>query len=93
MTLKTKILAGLFALSIAAPLGLATPASAAPGHGNNIMMRGGGHPDAFHDHGHRPPQRVEHRPRQPHGHYRWRTGQWNWSRDHWVWAPGIWIRF
>ncbi|MEI9888621.1 MAG: hypothetical protein WDN08_19400 [Rhizomicrobium sp.] len=97
MTNKTAKLAGaLFAaLTVATALG-ATPAAAAP---HNIAPHGGGmtggfhQPDALHDRGHRPPQRVEYRTRQPHGHYRWHGGNWNWSRDHWVWAPGIWLRF
>lgn len=97
MTFKTTKLAGaLFAaLTVAAPLALsATPAAAAPHHDDAMgggMM--GGHADVMHDRGHRPPQRFEHRPRQPHGHYRWRAGAWNWNHNQWMWAPGLWIRF
>jgi hypothetical protein len=88
MSIKTKLFAGALALSLAA----ATGASAAP-HGGGMMMMSGHHPDAFHDHNHRPPLRVEHRPPQPHGHYRWRTGAWGWRNNAWTWTPGIWIRF
>ena len=88
MTIKTKLMAAAFALSLAAPL---APASAAPGHDNNMMMSG--HHDIYHDHGHRPPMRTEHRPPMPHGHYHWRDGNWNWNNGVWVWAPGLWVRF
>jgi hypothetical protein len=89
MTIKAKLAGAMFAvLTIAAPLALTTtPAAAAP-HGGGYH-----HPDAMHDRDHRPPMRVEHRSRQPHGHYKWREGRWNWSHDHWIWMPGIWIRF
>src|SRR5690242_1293893 len=82
----------------------ASPADAAPmkpiqiarndhdnhfGRDNNFSGDNGrGHMDAFHDRNHRPPMKVEHRPRQPHGHYRWRNGAWNWRGNQWVWAPG-----
>jgi len=95
MKIKTTrlALALVGALSLAAPLALsATPAEAAP-HGGGMMGGGMGHMDAFHDRNHRPPARAEHRPRQPHGHYRWRTGAWNWDHNQWTWQPGIWIRF
>ncbi len=92
MTIKSTILASLFAIGVSAPLALATQASAAPDRGNNMMM-GGRHTDIYHDHGHRPPPQAEHRSHQPKGHFRWRAGAWSWSRDHWAWAPGIWIRF
>ncbi len=77
------------ALALAAPLAASVPADAAP-HGGGMM---GGHLDAFHDRNHRPPQRSEHRPPMPHGHYRWRNGSWAWRGNQWVWAPGIWLRF
>jgi hypothetical protein len=105
MTIKTKLAGALFAaLTIAAPLALsATPADAAPmksiqvarnDHDNNFGRDNNrGHMDAFHDRNHRPPMRAENRPRQPHGHYRWRAGAWNWSHNQWAWQPGIWIRF
>jgi Ni/Co efflux regulator RcnB len=64
------------------------------GRDNNSRDNNGrGHVDAFHDRNHRPPMKVEYRPRQPHGHYRWRAGAWNWSQNQWAWQPGIWIRF
>ena len=92
MTFKSKILSGLLALAVAAPLALgAVPASAAPRHVENMM---GGHHDVFHDRGHRPPMRAEHRPSMPHhGHYRWHDGSWGWRNGAWVWAPGLWIKF
>jgi Spy/CpxP family protein refolding chaperone len=96
MTIKKTKLAAMFAaaLSLAAPLALgATPADAAPHHMGGGMMGGTGHKDSMHDRNHHPPMRAEHRPRQPHGHYRWRAGAWNWSHNQWSWAPGIWIRF
>ena len=108
MNIKSKLTGALFAaLTIAAPLALsATSADAAPmkpimiarndhnGHDNNFGRDNNrGHMDAFHDRNHRPPMKVEYRPRQPHGHYRWRNGGWNWRGNQWVWAPGIRIRF
>lgn len=88
MTIKAKLFGAMFAAAtIAAPLALtATPAAAAPHHDYH-------HPDAMHDHGHRPPPRVEHHSRMPHGHYRWRAGEWHWSHDHWIWMPGLWMKF
>jgi Ni/Co efflux regulator RcnB len=93
MTIKSTrlALALLGALAFAAPLALsATPADAAPHSGG---MMGGSHQDAFHDRNHRPPAQHENRPRQPHGHYRWRAGAWNWNQNQWAWQPGLWIRF
>jgi hypothetical protein len=97
------------ALTVAAPLALsASPAAAAPmnmiqiarndhddsGRGDNFGHDNGrGHMDAFHDRNHRPPMRIEYRPHQPHGHYRWHAGQWNWHSGAWVWAPGVYVRF
>ncbi len=95
MTIKTTklALALIGALSMAAPLALSvSPADAAP-HGGGMMGGGMGHMDAMHDRNHRPPMRDEHRPRQPHGHYRWRAGAWSWNHDQWVWGPGVWVRF
>jgi hypothetical protein len=86
MRIKTTLFAGALALSLV-PLA----ANAAP-HGGGMMMMSGNH-DAFHDHSHRPPMRVEHRPPMPHGHYRWHDGAWGWQNNAWVWAPGIWVRF
>jgi len=92
MTIKSKLVAGLLAIGLAAPLALATPASAAPRHDD--AMRGNHQVDAFHDRNHRPPMRTEHRPAMPrHGHYRWRDGSWAWRNGAWTWAPGLWIKF
>ena len=84
MKIKTTLFAAALALSLA-PLA----ANAEPHHGGGMM---GGH-DIYHDHGHRPPLRVEHRPPMPHGHYHWRDGSWGWRGGVWVWTPGLWIRF
>ena len=101
MTIKTKITGALFAaLTIAAPLALyASPADAAPA--KMVQMARYDHDnfgrdprmDMYHDRDHRPPLRVEYRPHQPHGHYRWHAGMWNWHGGAWVWAPGVWVRF
>jgi hypothetical protein len=109
MSLKTKITGALFAaLTVAAPLALsASPAEAAPsimiardnhdnfGRDDNRFGRDNnrGHMDAYRDRNHRPPMRVEYRPHQPYGHYRWHGGAWNWSHNQWTWSPGIWIHF
>ncbi|HJW40478.1 MAG TPA: hypothetical protein VJ476_04515 [Rhizomicrobium sp.] len=87
MTVKTTLLATAFALAL--PLALSTSPAAADPHDNTMMAT---HHDMYHDHGHRPPMRDEHRPAMPHGgHYHWRDGAWNWQGGAWVWAPGIWI--
>ncbi|HWD29910.1 MAG TPA: hypothetical protein VG387_22250 [Rhizomicrobium sp.] len=86
MSMKTILFAGALALAAGT-----AAANAAP-HGGGMMMSGH-HMDAMHDHGHRPPMRVEHRPPMPHGHYRWHDGAWGWRNGTWAWTPGIWIRF
>ena len=90
MTIRTRLFAAAFALSLAVPLALsASPAAAAP-QGGGMMS---GHNDTFHDRNHRPPIRAERRPPMPHGHYHWRAGTWNWRNGAWMWTPGVWIRF
>lgn len=93
MTIKTKLFAAAFALSLAAPLALGA-AEAAPVRGGG-MMQGGfhndmGHLDAYHDQRHQPPARHEARPRMPHRGYHWHEGRWNWQHGQWQWFAGFW---
>jgi hypothetical protein len=98
MTIKTTKLAGLVvaALTLAAPLAIASPADAAPMRGE-MMMTEHHSPtmqfDAYRDRDHRPPLRIEYRPHTPRGHYRWHSGAWSWSHGHWAWVPGVYVRF
>jgi hypothetical protein len=90
MTIKTTLLAT--ALALALPFALSASPAAAESHDHDGAMMAVHH-DIYHDHGHRPPMRQEHRPAMPHGgHYHWRDGAWNWNNGVWAWAPGIWIR-
>ena len=80
--------AAKFGVVIVLAASVSVPALAAPMGGGMGMH----HMDAMHDHNHRPPMRVEHRPRMPHHGMHWRNGDWAWRNNAWIWVPGIWIR-
>ena len=81
--------AAKFGAAFVLAVAFSAPVLAAP---MDLMSMGMHHMDAMHDHGHRPPMRVEHHPRMPHKGMHWRDGSLTWRHNTWAWVPGLWVR-